>query len=186
MHRRGRRHCSPSTRLHRRSANGWRRSRRELVVGGTGAPLAFGVFRRRLPDDGRAEELRQETLLAIYALLPSYREEGRFRSLLFSIAYRKLVSARRSATESASRSDAIRAAAIPAPQADPIHFEIREAVAALPEGLREALLLTVFDGLTSEEAGDVLGCSADAVRARVCRGKSLLARRLNPSKGRRS
>ena len=53
-------------------------------------------FRRRLPDDGRVEELRQETLLALYALLPSYEEKGRFRSLLFSIAYRKLVSSRRS------------------------------------------------------------------------------------------
>src|ERR1700693_194519 len=51
--------------------------------------------RRRLPDDGRVEELRQETLLALYALLPSYEEKGRFRSLLFSIAYRKLVSSRR-------------------------------------------------------------------------------------------
>jgi len=42
-------------------------------------------FRRRLPDDGRVEELRQETLLALYALLPSYQEKGRFRSLLFAM-----------------------------------------------------------------------------------------------------
>ncbi len=136
-------------------------------------------FRRRLPDDGRVEELRQETLLAIYALLPSYREEGRFRSLLFSIAYRKLISARRAASEAVALTESI-----PAPESDPAAFEVRGAVAALPEGLREALLLTVFDGLTSEEAGEVLGCSAEAVRARVCRGKSLLTRRLNPAKGR--
>lgn len=30
-------------------------------------------FRRRLPDDGRVEELRQETLLALYALLQGLR-----------------------------------------------------------------------------------------------------------------
>ncbi len=138
-------------------------------------------FRRRLPDDGRVEDLRQETLLAIFSLLPSYREEGRFRSLLFSIAYRKLVSARRAEAGTVELSETMAATG-----PDPAAFEIRDAVAALPEGLREALLLTVFDGLTSEEAGDVLGCSGDAIRARVCRGKSLLARRLNPSKGRRT
>jgi RNA polymerase sigma-70 factor (ECF subfamily) len=50
----------------------------------------------------------------------------------------------------------------------------------LPEPLREALLLTRFEGLTAAEAGEILGCSPDAVRARVCRARSLLARRLNP------
>jgi RNA polymerase sigma-70 factor (ECF subfamily) len=132
-----------------------------------------GFFRRRLPDDGRVEELRQETLLALYALLPSYREEGKFKTLLFSIAYRKLVSARR-----AEKPAEPVAEDLPAPNADPDAFEVRDAVLALPEGLREALLLTRFEGLSAAEAGDLLGCSPEAVRARVCRAKSLLARKL--------
>jgi RNA polymerase sigma-70 factor, ECF subfamily len=132
-----------------------------------------GFFRRRLPDDGRVEELRQETLLAVYALLPSYREEGRFRPLLYSIAYRKLASALR-----AQRPAEPVAEDLPAATPDPDAFEVRDAVLALPEGLREALLLTRFEGLSSSEAGDVLGCSPEGVRARVCRAKSLLARRL--------
>jgi RNA polymerase sigma-70 factor, ECF subfamily len=140
-----------------------------------------GFFRRRLPDDGRVEELRQETLLALYTLLPSYREMGRFRPLLFSIAYRKLVSARR-----AERPQVPLSAAIATAETDPDAFEVRAAVAVLPEALREALLLTVFDGLTAAEAGEVLGCSAEAIRARVCGGNSLLARRLNPTPRRKS
>ena len=48
-----------------------------------------GYFRRRLPDDGRVEELRQDTLLALLSLLPSYKERGRFRSLVYSIAARR-------------------------------------------------------------------------------------------------
>lgn len=133
-------------------------------------------FRRRLPDDGRVEELRQETLLALYALLPSYEEKGRFRSLLFSIAYRKLVSSRRSERPVAALPEEL-----PSGAPDAGVFEVRAAVAALPEPLREALLLTRFEGLAAAEAGEILGCSADAVRARVCRAKSLLARRLNPA-----
>lgn len=132
-------------------------------------------FRRRLPDDGRVEELRQETLLALYALLPSYAERGRFRSLLFSIAYRKLVSSWRSEKPAEPLPEEL-----PAREQESGGFEVRAAVQALPEPLREALLLTRFEGLPAAEAGEILGCSADAVRARVCRAKTLLARRLKP------
>jgi RNA polymerase sigma-70 factor (ECF subfamily) len=131
-------------------------------------------FRRRLPDDGRAEELRQETLLAILSLAPSYREKGRFRSLLFSVAYRKLVSARRAQKPVEPITDALAVRA-----EDPESLSVRAALRDLPEPLREALMLTYFEGLTSAEAGEVLGCSADAARARVCRARSALARRLN-------
>ncbi|SRR6266545_544848 len=137
-------------------------------------------FRRRLPDDGRAEELRQDTLLALYALLPSYREQGRFRSLLFSIAYRKLVSSRRSEKESSPLSHDL-----PGRSEDAGVIGIRAALSSLPEPLREALLLTRLEGLPAAEAGEVLGCSADAVRARVCRARSLLARRLSISRRKR-
>lgn len=133
-------------------------------------------FRRRLPDDGRGEELRQETLLALYAILPSYREVGRFRSLVFSIAYRKLVSSRRGEVPRSPFPDNAPAA----PRAVDA-FEVREAVARLPEGLREALLLTRFEGLSAVEAGEVLECSAEAVRARVYRATAVLAKRFTES-----
>ena len=138
-------------------------------------PELDAYFRRRLPDDGRVEELRQETLLAVYSLLPSYRERGRFRSLLFSIAFRKLVSARRGEAPAAPLPEEI---AAPMPASDA--FEVRAAVDRLPIPLREALFLTVFEGFRAAEAGAVLGCSAEAVRARVCRAKTLLAKFLNP------
>ena len=133
-----------------------------------------GYFRRRLPDDGRAEELRQETLLAIFSLAPSYREKGRFRSLLFSVAYRKLVSARRAWKPAEPISENLTG-----PAQDLESFSVRTALETLPEPLREALMLTYFEGLTSTEAGEVLGCSGDAVRARVCRARTALALRLN-------
>lgn len=142
--------------------------------------LLDAYFRRRLPDDGRAEELRQETLLAIYSLAPSYSEKGRFRSLLFSIAYRKLVSARRAQNKVQPLTDDLGA-----PAGDPEALEVRFELRKLPEPLREALMLTYFEGLSSAEAGEVLGCSDEALRARVCRARSMLARRLTDSGRRR-
>jgi RNA polymerase sigma-70 factor, ECF subfamily len=156
------------------SANGDRDAFDRLASRYSG--LLDAYFRRRLPDDGRVEELRQETLLALYSLLPSYRESGRFRSLLYSIAYRKLASARRSERPSVPLSE-LAAAKEP----DPADLDLRAAIRELPGKLAEALLLTRFEGLTAREAGEALGCSAEAVRARVCRAKTLLAQRLNPS-----
>lgn len=140
--------------------------------------LLDAYFRRRLPDDGRAEELRQETLLAIFSLGPSYSERGRFRSLLFSIAYRKLASARRAEKPAEGIGEDL-----PARTEDPESVSVRAALRDLPEALREALMLTYFEGLTAAEAGEVLGCSPEAVRARACRARSLLARVLK-EKGR--
>ncbi|MGH9316329.1 MAG: RNA polymerase sigma factor [Thermoanaerobaculia bacterium] len=141
------------------------------------AGLLDAYFRRRLADPGRVEELRQETLLALYSILPSYREKGRFRSLVFSIAYRKLASSLRSERSFASLPTELAAA-----PRDAEAFEVRAAVDELPERLREALLLTRFEGLTALEAGEVLSCSADAVRARVYRAKTLLARKFKDTR----
>ena len=143
-----------------------------------GLALRYGArldayFRRRLPDDGRREELRQETLLALLSVLPSYRETGKFRSLVFSIAYRKLASARRAERSSAPLTDDL-----PAPAPLPAAMDVREAVERLPDNLREALFLTALEGLCAAEAGEVLGCSDDAVRARACRARTMLARAL--------
>ncbi len=52
--------------------------------------------------------------------------------------------------------------------------EIADALAALAEVDREALLLTAWDGLSSAEAADVLGLSAGAVRIRVHRARQHL------------
>jgi RNA polymerase sigma-70 factor, ECF subfamily len=136
-------------------------------------------FRRRLPDDGRAEELRQETLLAILSLAPSYREQGRFRSLLFSVAYRKLASARRAEKPAEPITEDLIG-----PAEDLQTLEVRAALQTLREPLREALMLTYFEGLTAREAGEVLECSEEAIRARVCRARSALARQLNEKRRR--
>jgi len=51
---------------------------------------------------------------------------------------------------------------------------IRRLLAMLPDGQREVLVLIEWLGMTSEEAGDVLGISAGAVRVRLTRAKQAL------------
>jgi len=55
------------------------------------------------------------------------------------------------------------------------------ALAALTERDREALLLTAWEGLTTEQAARVLGCSAPTFRVRAHRARRRLAAALNTS-----
>ena len=52
--------------------------------------------------------------------------------------------------------------------------DVRAALAAIPSGQREALVLVEWLGLGSEEAGLVLGIDASSVRGRLHRGRASL------------
>jgi len=52
--------------------------------------------------------------------------------------------------------------------------QIARALAALPEGERDAVLLVSYLGLSSEEAGEALGIKAASVRSRVHRARTSL------------
>lgn len=52
------------------------------------------------------------------------------------------------------------------------------ALASLPLAYREALLLVAVEGLRHADAADVCGVTAEAMRQRVSRARTLLARRL--------
>jgi RNA polymerase sigma-70 factor (ECF subfamily) len=54
------------------------------------------------------------------------------------------------------------------------NHDVRRALAQLPRGQREALILVEWLGLGSEEAGRVLGIDASSVRGRLHRGRASL------------
>ena len=56
--------------------------------------------------------------------------------------------------------------------------DVRQALAGLPHGQQEALILVDWLGLGSEEAGRVLGIDASSVRGRLHRGRASLRERL--------
>ena len=56
--------------------------------------------------------------------------------------------------------------------------QLREAIAALPEHYREAIVLCDLQGLSYEVAAQALGCAIGTIRSRLHRGRELLAERL--------
>jgi RNA polymerase sigma-70 factor (ECF subfamily) len=55
---------------------------------------------------------------------------------------------------------------------------VRRALAALPDGQREAVVVVEWLGMTDAQAGEVLGVSPGAVRVRLTRARSALRERL--------
>jgi RNA polymerase sigma-70 factor (ECF subfamily) len=51
---------------------------------------------------------------------------------------------------------------------------VKDAVAALPDELREPLILAVYEGLPQAEIGAILGLSTKAVETRIYRARNLL------------
>lgn len=60
---------------------------------------------------------------------------------------------------------------------------LHEAIAKLPEGCREALVMHALQGLSYEQVAQQLGCPLGTVRSRIARAKEALARQLRPSPG---
>ena len=57
---------------------------------------------------------------------------------------------------------------------------IEEAMAALPEELRTAIMLRELDGLSYEEIANIMECPIGTVRSRIFRAREAIAERLRP------
>src|SRR6266566_1572976 len=109
----------------------------------------YGFFRRRLENPARAEELAQETFVAVLRGIERYEPRATFRTYLYGIAMRIVMAERR---RSARRG--------PSPLAEPNHFSdscvdaaiwVRRAMEQLDPEHRDILLLREYEQLTYDE-----------------------------------
>ena len=139
-----------------------------------------------------AEELAQETFVRLYQKRERFREGARFSPWLYAIAanlarnrlrwWRRRPAVSLEAWtefggETADESSAGRAASGALEQRE-CAAAVREAVAALPVELREALVLCEYEGLAQAEAAEALGVTPKAVEMRLYRARAGLRNRL--------
>jgi RNA polymerase sigma factor (sigma-70 family) len=146
-------------------------------------PMLRRVARAHEADAGLAEELCQETLLAIWRSLPAYRGDAPLRAFIARIAMNHAVDHVRRALRRAHPTELSLELPDPGdgPEQQVVTHDQRAslllAVQQLPLPYRQATLLTL-EGLSGGEVARVLGISANAVALRLSRAKSILRKKL--------
>jgi RNA polymerase sigma-70 factor (ECF subfamily) len=138
-------------------------------------------FQRRVREAGRAEELAQDTFLALLKSAARYEATAGFRSFLFGIAFRVLSAERRRVRRHVdTRSDPALVRDVDA------GIWVRRALDQLDDDAREIVMLREFEELRYEEIAAVLGVPVNTVRSRLFRARTRLRELLKPAKDTRA
>jgi RNA polymerase sigma factor (sigma-70 family) len=137
----------------------------------------YGFFRRRLAESAhtQAEELTQETFLAILRAASRYEPSALFRTYLYGIAFRILSAHRRKTAFRATFLGSTDVEREPGKLESPdAGLQIRQAVARLERIDREALMLREFEQLSYAEIAELLQLPLNTVRSRLFRARIAL------------
>lgn len=135
----------------------------------------FGFFRRRVADPAQAEELTQETFLAVLRASSRYEPRALFRTYLYAIGFKLLRAYRRRVAFRATflgAATASRGAALES-HSD-VEVLLRQAVGKLERLDREILLLREFEQLSYAEIAVLLHLPLNTVRSRLFRARIAL------------
>jgi len=146
----------------------------EAVVGQFRRQLG-GFIRNRVPDDATADELTQEVWLRVVKKLGNLREVEKLEPWLYQIARNVVTDFHRRhrpheelpeeipATEDEREIETLRGQ---------LNDYIKGVVHSLAEPHREALRLTLYEGLSQVELAERLGLSVTAAKSRVQRARA--------------
>ncbi len=144
--------------------------------------LAEPAIRSRVADQALAEDVAQQTLIAVEHHIGSYGGLSRFRTWLYSVARNEaLMTLRRR---------------VPEPTAEPRpeavgrftsivvnRMSIADVIDRLPAPYRETLKLQIYDDLDYEAIAERLRIPIGTVRSRLSKAKDLLREALEPGGG---
>ncbi len=133
----------------------------------------YGYFRRRLADAARAEELAQETFVAVLRAVAHYEPRALFRTYLYGIALLQLAAERRRSAHHESGMEPA-AADPPAPGNTEAEVTVRHALAKLASDEREVLMLREYEQLSYAEIAALQHVPINTVRSRLFRARQAL------------
>ena len=147
----------------------------------------FRFATRMCGNEQDAREVLQETMLAAFRGISGFRGEARLSTWLYQIARGYCLKLRRRSSGEPVEMDELNAASEVAADAEPadrrthareIGEALHAAILALPESLREAVVLRDVEELDGEEAAKVLGIELAAMKTRLHRGRAELRKHL--------
>jgi RNA polymerase sigma-70 factor, ECF subfamily len=135
-----------------------------------------------------AEDVAQETFVAAFKALPSFKFDSKFSTWLYRIGVNKCTDSLRSRRpENASLDDDESAVALEASNGETPQWELEQAelaweldrgIQALPHLYRESFVLRHIEGLGYDEMSTILGVHRDTLKMRVYKARTLLCQSL--------
>ena len=162
----------------------------------------FGYLRRYVGDADLAADVFQNTFLAVFKKIQQYEPGRPARPWIYTIATHQAIDAMRrrarrrdttallpanddSPEDSAQNLFVVLEAAGPSPvdlaELGESRKEVREAVARLPDLLKQVVILTYFQGLKYQDAAEILGVPLGTVKSRLHAALAKLTEAMNPA-----
>ena len=166
-----------------RARSGDRQALEDLLARHQRQVYRFGLKMCRDPED--AEDVLQDTLLAMARGVRDFRGASSISTWLYTIARSYCIKKRRKSkfapaeTQSLDSSGGVDAVQLPDPGKRPddaladseVRRALEQAIGSLDPKYREVLLLRDEEGLTAPEVAEVLGISLQAVKSRLHRAR---------------
>jgi len=138
----------------------------------------LGFIRRRVGDADLAEDILQDVFVKAHSRLDTLANAGRIQSWLYQIARNTIIDYHRTRRSAEPLPDEM----AQQPEHDNDNDEdwrelgkcVLPMIEMLPEGYREALLLSEIDGLSLKEVAERLNLSLPGAKSRVQRGQERL------------
>lgn len=153
------------------------------------------LISRYISDHAEVLDVAQESLIKAYRALPGFRGDSAFYTWLYRIAINTaknyLVAQGRKPQNSGIDAQDAEQYAIDSrlkehdtPERMALTGEIEQtvytAIEALPDELREAIVLRELEGLSYEEIADAMSCPVGTVRSRIFRARAAISDKLKP------
>ena len=143
------------------------------------APWLVARLQRRCSDPGVVDEVLQDAFVAVWRGAGRYDGRGEVGAWMWGIAVRRLVDAVRRGPRPTALLDMTEDVEVVRSAEEQVllgleHGELGPALDRLSPELRAVVRATVLDGLTTREAGRLLGIPSGTVKTRMMRARAQL------------
>lgn len=145
-------------------------------------PLLRSFARGLCGNRDLADDMAQDAMVRAWAARDSYTPGSNFRAWIFMILRNQYYTTLRRNARMVSWDPEIaeRILVVSASQHDRLNVDdVSRALQKLPAEQREVLMLIGANGLSYEEAAEIMGCAIGTIKSRLARGRAALAALIN-------
>jgi len=136
--------------------------------------MVYKLAYRLSSNQASAEDIMQETLLRAARSIRTFRADAKFKNWLYRITVNAANDWHKRSCRQARVEQEYLELQVDSDDSKKISQEILEALDKLPAKQRQAIVLTVYEGLNHSEAAKVLGCAEKTVSWRIFSGRKKL------------